>query len=99
MPLTKCIQNYIQEERGLLLLKVITNSGHHMQNLIEDALDMSRIENGKFEINSGIFDIREAVQETISIMQFQTDQKGISLDLQFDSNVSQYVKADKKRYN
>jgi len=73
MPLTKCVQRYVTEERGLTLLRVIANSALHLHNLVEDALDMSRIENGKFEINLSIFDLPEAVQETLAIMQFQTD--------------------------
>jgi signal transduction histidine kinase len=44
-------------------LKIILNSSLHLQNVIEDALDMSRIENNKFTILKGIFDIEEAVKE------------------------------------
>jgi hypothetical protein len=39
------------------------NSSLHLQNVIEDALDMSRIENNKFTIFKGMFDIEEAVKE------------------------------------
>lgn len=40
----------------------------HLQNVIEDALDMSRIENNKFEVNSELFDPRIAIEEVVSIM-------------------------------
>jgi signal transduction histidine kinase len=43
------------------LLKTITNSSKHLSYLIEDALDISRIENGKFTINEEYFNIREAI--------------------------------------
>jgi signal transduction histidine kinase len=38
--------------------------------LIEDALDISRIENGKFEINIEGFSIKNVVEEVIEIMEF-----------------------------
>jgi len=38
--------------------------------VIEDALDMSRLENNKFEIYFSEFDIRETIKEVIEIMNF-----------------------------
>ena len=32
------------------MLKIAKNSVAHLQNLVNDILDMSRIENGKFEV-------------------------------------------------
>jgi signal transduction histidine kinase len=51
------------DERVKNFLNIILNSSLHLQNVIEDALDMSRIENNKFTILKGIFDIEEAVKE------------------------------------
>jgi signal transduction histidine kinase len=38
--------------------------------LIEDALDMSRIENNKFEINEEEFEVRDTIKEVVDIMDF-----------------------------
>lgn len=35
-------------EKILNYLKIVMNSSHHLQNVIEDALDISRIENNNF---------------------------------------------------
>ncbi len=51
-------------------LQIILNSSLHLQNVIEDALDMSRIENNKFQIFKEIFNIHDAVQEVTKIMEF-----------------------------
>ena len=59
--------------RALKYLKIISNSSVHLQNVIEDALDISRLENNKFEIFKSHFDIRKAVSEVYDIMSFQTD--------------------------
>ena len=49
------------DERVENYLKIILNSSMHLQNVIEDALDMSRIENNKFTIYKEMFDIKTAV--------------------------------------
>lgn len=51
-------------------LKIVLNSSLHLENVIEDALDMSRIENGKFEIINELFDIRETLNEVCEVMEF-----------------------------
>jgi len=79
-------------------LNIILNSSLHLQNVIEDALDMSRIENNKFQIFKEFFDVRTAVQEVASIMEFQTTQKGLSLIILVDEVVPENVQTDQKRY-
>ena len=51
-------------------LKIVLNSSLHLENVIEDALDMSRIENGKFEIINELFDIRKTLNEVCEVMEF-----------------------------
>ena len=48
-------------DRLINMLKVVLNSAIHLQNVIEDALDISRIENNKFTLFKEKFDIRAAV--------------------------------------
>jgi signal transduction histidine kinase len=59
------------DDRVKNYLQIILNSSLHLQNVIEDALDMSRIENNKFNIFKELFDIRAAVNEVTQIMEFQ----------------------------
>lgn len=42
-------------------LKVVLNSSLHLESLVEDALDLSRLENNKFTINKESFDLRTAI--------------------------------------
>ena len=50
IPIVENLKSYVQQERGKYFLKIIRNSVHHLENIVSDILDMSRIENGKFEI-------------------------------------------------
>ena len=68
-------------------LKVILNSAYHLQNVIEDALDMSRIENNKFSIFKEMFDIKSSVNEVCDIMRFQFESKNLALKLTISPKV------------
>ena len=57
----KRLQNYLQ---------IILNAALHLQNVIEDALDMSRLENNKFSIYKEMSSIKRAVEEVCSLMNF-----------------------------
>lgn len=73
IPVVRMIIDYFSlelNEKIVNYLKVILNSALHLQNVIEDALDMSRIENNKFSIFDEMFDIRAAVNEVCDIMKF-----------------------------
>ena len=52
------------------LLTIVYNSSIHLQNVIEDALDVSRIENNKFQLFKENFDLGKAVYDVCEIMKF-----------------------------
>lgn len=58
-------------EKILNYLKIVLNSSHHLQSVIEDALDISRIENNKFRLFMEDWNLRDAVNEVCEIMRFQ----------------------------
>ena len=72
IPMVKILAAQIPKENLVAhkFLSIITSSAVHLQNVIEDALDMSSIENNKFEVNLALFDPRQTIEEVVSIMQF-----------------------------
>ena len=89
--------NHGLNPRILSLIKVVLNSSLHLQNVIEDALDISRLENNKFQLFKDFFDIRSALNEVCEIMKFQFDQKSIDLQLFIAPNVPKRIFSDQKR--
>ena len=60
-------------------LSIVLNSALHLENVIEDALDMSRLENNKFTIHKELFEVKLAINEITEIMRFPFEQKGIEI--------------------
>ena len=63
--------------RGITYLNIILSSALHLQSVIDDALDVSRLENNKFTIYNELFNLNNAITEVCDIMRFQLSQKGI----------------------
>ena len=58
--------------------------------MIEDCLDIGRMQNNKFSLFKQKFDIRAAVKEVCEIMQFQIEEKGLLLLIDISNNVPHY---------
>ena len=79
-------------------MKIILNSSLHLQHLIDDALDMCRIENNKFTIQLENFNIRETVKEVTDIMDFLIKSKGLKIIINISRNVPEIILSDAKRF-
>ena len=57
----------------------IHTAGRHLLALINDVLDVSRIEADRYELNIERFDVREAVSAALALVRVQADDKGVDL--------------------
>ncbi len=71
-------------------------SGHHLLNLINDVLDLSKIEAGKMEIYPVRFDVAEFLQETVSTIKPAAARKHIKVEENFQNSIGS-IKADPQR--
>jgi signal transduction histidine kinase/CheY-like chemotaxis protein len=80
-------------------LKKITLSSKHLLGLINDVLDMSKIENGKLTLNMDQVSLREVVDGIVSIVQPQVKEKDQQFDLSVHDIVAENVCCDSVRLN
>jgi signal transduction histidine kinase/CheY-like chemotaxis protein len=65
------------EESGYL--EVIERNGKHLLDLINDVLDLARIESGREELSLSRFSVRDLVGEVVAMLESQAQGKGIAL--------------------
>jgi cell cycle sensor histidine kinase DivJ len=58
---------------------LIHESGRHLLDLINDVLDMSKIQAQRYELTLEIFDIREPVSAALRLLRVQADEAGVKL--------------------
>jgi signal transduction histidine kinase/CheY-like chemotaxis protein len=61
----------------------ILKSGDHLMSLINDILDISKIEAGKMELHQGEFDLGELVRGIASIIEPRCEEKGLAWEVRF----------------
>ncbi len=76
--LNRTLVTKISEEE-LDYLDIIHKSGNNLLELINDVLDISRIESGKVEIQLKVFDLNEVINQQINLMRPLANKKNIDL--------------------
>ena len=75
-------------------LEIIQSSGTHLLELINDVLDLSKVESGRLDIERIPFNPYSVILEVVKILGFQAGKKGISLDLQVQDPVPETITND-----
>ncbi len=80
-------------------LKKITTSSRHLLGLINDVLDMSKIESGKMILNVELVSLKEIMESIVSIVQPQVRAKQQKFDVIIYDITSENVLCDSVRFN
>ncbi|AMC11553.1 hypothetical protein Lupro_09870 [Lutibacter profundi] len=80
-----------------LHLETMQNSGEILLSLINDVLDLSKLESGKLEIEVIPFNLHKQLNEVVRLMKIKAREKNISLNLEIDSNTPKEVVGDPTR--
>ncbi|WP_397363840.1 ATP-binding protein [Olleya sp. R77988] len=78
-------------------LKVIDSSSNYLKQLIEDILDISKIEAGKLELIIEPFDLRDLLEQIEKIFTIKAQQKGLTFTTNFNDNIPDIVGGDALR--
>lgn len=78
-------------------LTTIHNSGEHLLQLINDILEISKIEAGRSTLNIAPFDLYTLMQDLKSMFQVRTDEKHLSFDVIFEDRVPRFVISDESK--
>ena len=74
-------------------------SGKHLLDLINDILEMSRIESGRMELELGEMDLKKNLDDLKTMFQTQMEAKGVTFSVDASNVHHRYVSCDENRWN
>ena len=74
----------------------IQESGRHLLSLINDILDLSKIEAGRMELERSEFDLARAIGQTLLLVRERAERRGIALRVTVDDTLGTIVADERK---
>jgi len=81
-------------EGQLRKIEIISRSGEHLLSLINDILDISKIEAGKIELHRAVFSVTRFTEDIKEMFSLRCRKSGLSLYVEFAGELPEYVAGD-----
>ncbi len=78
-------------------LQIIGGSGEHLLALINDVLDMSKIEAGRTELKPSTFNLYRMLDDLAAMFRLRAQAKGLEFEMVVDGEAAAYVIADERK--
>ncbi len=94
---TELLADEIQTDRGREYLRAVSSGGKTLLSLINDILDLSKIEAGKLEIRYEPVNVKAILDEIANIFSQKIKEKGLEFNMDMDPMLPQWVSIDEVR--
>jgi signal transduction histidine kinase len=84
-------------EKQAEYVRIILTSGRHLLSLINDILDLSKVEAGRMELDLGTFNLRMALENALTLVRERAMRHGLALALTVDETLEDVV-ADERKF-
>ena len=78
-------------------VEIINRAGEHLLNLINDILEMSKIEAGRTTLNVTSFDLFALLDNLQEMLHFRASSKGLQLRFECDPSLRRYIQSDSSK--
>jgi len=95
--MTSIAQESDDPERKEYCLDKISSASNHLLGVINDILDMSKIEANKFEISTAEFDFEKMLMNITNMVGFRMEEKDHVFEVNYDPAIPPYIISDEQR--
>lgn len=97
--LTNLLRNTPMNEQQHNMLKLLDTSSQSLLGVINDVLDISKIEAGKFSIVRAPNNVPRIVKSVFDLLKYKADEKNIEFLMEISDDVPEYIDVDSLRLN
>ncbi|MGL5061467.1 MAG: response regulator, partial [Microcoleus sp.] len=94
---TQIMKRELLSSEQLEYVEIINRNSSHLLGLIDDVLELSKIEAGRQVLNESSFDFYAFLDALEELFQIQAEQKGLYILFQVAAGVPQYIKTDQQK--
>jgi len=94
---SELLRENCQDSQQIEALDTIVRNGDHLLEIINDILDLSKVEAGKMEVEKIAFSPKKIVSDVISLMQVRATAKSLSLQAKFEGKIPETILSDPYR--
>lgn len=87
----------VTQPEGAEAASTIKRNGEHLLHVINDILDLSKIEAGKLEIERQPISPRDLLRDVKRLMRVRADDKGLPLVFEYDGLIPEFISTDPTR--
>jgi signal transduction histidine kinase/DNA-binding NarL/FixJ family response regulator len=78
-------------------LDIMRSSGEHLLTLINDILDVGKIEANKMEVEDAVFDLSALISQVFNLTKLQAEEKDLRFYYEAESSLPAYVRGDERK--
>ncbi len=91
------LKDLINHDDGRRYLQTIRNNGYFLLDIINDILDLSKIEAGKLEIECERFEPQRLIDDVKGIMEIRAKEGGLMFEVHYEGRLPRIIHSDAKR--
>lgn len=91
------LKNLVKDKKHQNYLETISSAGNNLLTLINDILDLSKIEAGKLEINYQVVNLKKVIEEIEKLFKPKVESKNLTFKVEIDKDFPNYILIDEVR--
>jgi len=90
-------RNSLSPSKQISALETVEKSGQHLLSLINEILDLSKIEAGHLQLQPTTFDLHRMLNNIVETMRTRAESKGLAFEFDFFLKTAQWLITDEQR--
>jgi len=91
------LAGHLKDPDNLQCVQTIRRNGRFLLEIIDDILDLSKTDSGKFDIQHDRIAPERIIADVVSLMNVRAEEKQVGLEIEFDGELPATIQTDPKR--